>query len=352
MRLIDRYLARHVLGATLAVLLVIGGLDSLFALVDQLADLNERYRLMHAVQYIGLTVPQRLYEFLPMSALIGCLLGLGSLASSAELTVMRAAGVSVGRIIMGVMKPVLLLVILAMMLGEFVVPVSEQKAESFRSVQLSGNQALAVRGVWHRDGNEFIHINSVMKDGQVFGVTRYQFDENNRLLRASFAHEGRYMGDYWQLRGVNDTRFVEQHTQTTALESERWQVELTPQLLSAVVLDPLDLSIEGLWRYTEYLSRQGLRADSYELALWNKALMPLGILALVLVAVSFIFGPLRSVTVGQRLVAGIVVGIVFKLVQDILGPASTVFGFHPAIAVLLPIAVCAVAGGWLLKRAG
>jgi len=352
MRLLDRYLAQHVLGATLAVMLVIGGLDALFALVDQLGDLNERYQLIHAMQYIGLTVPQRLYEFLPMSALIGCLLGLGSLASSAELTVMRAAGVSVGRIIGGVMKPVLLLVVLAMALGEFVVPVSEQKAESFRSFQLSGNRALAVRGVWHRDGNEFIHINSVRKNGLIFGVTRYQFDDNNRLQRASFAREGQYMGGHWQLRGVNETRFTEQRTLAVALDTERWQVELTPQLLSAVAVEPLDLSIEGLWRYTEYLARQGLRADSYELALWNKALMPLGILVLVLVAVSFIFGPLRSVTVGQRLVAGIVVGIVFKLAQDILGPASTVFGFHPVIAVLLPIIVCAVAGGWLLKRAG
>jgi len=352
MRRLDLYLAKHVLGATFAVLLIIGGLDALFALVDQLDDLNERYRLTGAMQYIVMTIPKRLYEFLPMSALIGCLLGMGALASHSELTVMRAAGVSTARIIVGVMKPVLLLVVLAVALGEFVVPVSEQKAESFRSHLLSGNRALAVRGVWHRDGNEFIHINSVMDDGQIFGVTRYQFTDDNHLERASFAREGQYRDGHWLLADVKETRFEAQRTHTATLPSENWKVELTPQLLSAVVVEPLDLSIQGLWRYTDYLSRQGLQTGAYELALWSKALLPLSILVLVLVAVSFIFGPLRSVTVGQRLVAGIIVGVVFKLSQDILGPASTVFGFHPALAVLLPIVVCAGAGGWLLKRAG
>jgi len=350
---LDLYLAKHVLSATLAVLLVIAGLDTLFALVDQLPDLRHGYALVDAMQYVGLTVPHRLYEFIPMSALIGCLLGLGALASSSELTVMRAAGVSVSRIVMGVMKPVLLLVVMAVALGEWVVPEAEQKAESFRSLKLSGNRALAVHGVWHRDGNDFIHINAVIEGGTLHGVTRYQFDTNNRLIRASFAREGYYQeSGGWRLVDVQETRFEENRTASQLVKEEIWQVELTPSLLSVIVVEPVNLSMQGLWQYSDYLLRQGLKPDTYLLAFWNKALMPLSILALVLVAVSFIFGPLRSVTVGQRLIAGIIMGVVFKLAQDMLGPASTVFGFNPVIAVMVPIAVCAVAGGWLLKRAG
>ena len=352
MRKLDGYLARHVLGATMAVLLIIGGLDALFALVDQLPDLREQYDLISAMQYVGLTVPRRFYEFVPMSALIGCLVGLGALATHSELTIMRAAGVSTGRIIFGVMKPVVFLVMAAVALGEFVVPVTEQQAESFRAFKRSGDKALAVKGVWHRDGDEFIHINAVDRNGHIFGITRYEFDDRNRLLRASFANRGHYEGKYWQLSEVRETQFLGANTRSGVLPSETWHVELTPELLSAVVVEPLDLSIQGLWRYTDYLSRQGLRADNYEQALWNKMLLPISIMALVLVAVSFIFGPLRSVTVGQRLVAGVIVGMGFKLAQDILGPASSVYGFHPAISVMLPILICALTGGWLLRRAG
>ena len=74
--------------------------------------------------------------------------------------------------------------------------------------------------------------------------------------------------------------------------------------------------------------------------------------ALVLMAISFIFGPLRSVTLGQRIFTGVVVGFVFRIAQDLLGPASQVFGFSPLIAVVVPASICGLAGCWMLRKAG
>lgn len=73
--------------------------------------------------------------------------------------------------------------------------------------------------------------------------------------------------------------------------------------------------------------------------------------ALVLMAISFIFGPLRSVTLGQRVFTGVLVGFVFRIAQDLLGPSSQVFGFPPLLAVVIPAGICALAGVWLLRRA-
>jgi lipopolysaccharide export system permease protein len=55
---------------------------------------------------------------------------------------------------------------------------------------------------------------------------------------------------------------------------------------------------------------------------------------------------------GQRVFTGVLVGFVFRIAQDLLGPSSLVFGFPPLLAVVLPAAICAVAGVWLLRRAG
>jgi lipopolysaccharide export system permease protein len=134
--------------------------------------------------------------------------------------------------------------------------------------------------------------------------------------------------------------------------SERWDVELNPQLLGTVVLEPDALSVTGLWRYIQYLGEQGLNNGQYWLAFWTKVLQPLVTAALVLLAISFIFGPLRSVTLGQRVFTGVLVGFVFSIAQDLLGPSSLVFGFSPLLAVLIPAAICAVAGMGLLRRAG
>ncbi len=350
---LDRYIGIHVFLAILSVLGIIVGLALLFAFIDELGDVEGSYGLFDALQYVLLTSPRRLYEMLPMAALIGCLIGLGTLASSSELTIMRAAGVSLGRIVLAVMKPMLILLVAGILIGEYVAPWTEDIAQAKRSLaQGAGEAQSSKRGLWHRQENEFVHVNAVQPGGVLVGVTRYRFDDERRLLSASFARRASYQGDHWQLQTLTTTHFRGDHTEVVRAPEERWDVQLTPQLLGTVVMEPEALSITGLWRYIHYLGEQGLNNGRYWLAFWTKVLQPAVTVALVLLAISFIFGPLRSVTLGQRIFTGVVVGFVFRIIQDLLGPASQVFGFSPLLAVVLPAGVCALIGVWLLRRAG
>ncbi|UVJ44927.1 LPS export ABC transporter permease LptG [Pseudomonas sp. LS1212] len=350
---LDRYIGESVFLAILAVLGVILGLASLFAFIDEMGDVSDSYTLWDASSFVLLTAPRRLYDMLPMAGLIGCLIGLGNLASHSELTIMRAAGVSIGRIVWAVMKPMLVLMLVGILIGEYLAPVSENKAQAARSLAQGGGEAqTAKRGLWHRQGDEFVHINTVQPNGLLYGVTRYRFDGERHLLTSSFARKAQYDTDHWNLTDVTTTHFRGDSTEVIKAAAERWEVALTPQLLSTVVLAPESLSITGLWSYIHYLSDQGLNNERYWLAFWTKVLQPLVTAALVLMAISFIFGPLRSVTLGQRVFTGVLVGFVFRIVQDLLGPSSQVFGFSPLLAVVIPAGVCALAGVWLLRRAG
>ena len=355
MNRIDIYITRHVLGAIFIVMLVIVGLDLLFALVDQLPDLNEGYQFNDALYYVTMTAPRRIYEHIPLCSLIGCLLGLGTLATTSELTVMRAAGVSTLRIITAVMKPVMVIILLALALGEYVVPKTEQEAQSFRTIEEANGRRGASsleKGVWHREGNTFLYVSAISPNGELFGLTRYQFDEDWKLERSSYAKTGVYTGGAWALSNIVDTEFLGDSTRVVRQNSEQWASGMTPSLLTTLIMEPRNLSISGLHAYSGYLEEQGLSAADYQVAFWSKVLQPLAITGLVLVAVSFIFGPLRSVTVGQRLIAGVIVGLVFKLLQDLLGPASTVYGLPPLAGVLLPIMLSFLIGWRLLRRAG
>ena len=352
MRKLDRYIGASVFFAILAVLGIIVGLSLLFAFIDELGDLSDTYGTLDVLLYVLLTLPRRTYEMLPMAALIGCLIGLGSLASNSELTIMRAAGVSVGRIVWAVMKPMLVLMLVGVLIGEYLAPWSENQAQAQRSLAQGGGEAQSSKhGLWHRQGQEYVHINAVQPGGKLIGVTRYQFDDQRKLLSSSFARRAQFQGDYWQLEDVKTTLFHERNTELKTLASERWDVELNPQLLGTVVLEPEALSVSGLWRYIHYLGEQGLNNGTYWLAFWTKVLQPLVTAALVLMAISFIFGPLRSVTLGQRVFTGVLVGFVFRIAQDLLGPSSLVFGFSPLLAVAVPATICALAGVLLIRRA-
>lgn len=353
MRRLDRYIGSTVFLAIVAVLGIISGLALLFAFIDELNDVTDAYTVWGAASYVGLTAPQRIYEMLPMAALIGCLVGLGTLASNSELTVIRAAGVSIRRIVWAVMKPMLVLMIIGLLVGEYLAPWTSSVGQANRALAQSVGKAQSSKhGLWHRQGNEFIHVNAVQPGGKLVGVTRYMFDDEQRLLGSSFAQQALYQDGYWQLEDIVYTDLQERSSSIKQADSERWDVEISPQLLNTVIMEPDNLPITGLWQYAHYLNDQGLNANRYWLVFWVKILQPLVTAALVLMAISFVFGPLRSVTLGQRVFTGVVVGFVFRIAQDLLGPASLVFGFAPIVAVVLPALICAVFGFWLLRRAG
>ena len=163
---LDRYIGTSVFFAILSVLGVIVGLALLFAFIDELGDIEDSYGLLDAAWYVLLTAPRRIYEMLPMAALIGCLIGLGTLASNSELTIMRAAGVSVGRIVWSVMRPMLMLMVVGILIGEYLAPQTENQAQSFRAMAQGGGDAQSAKhGLWHRQGNEYVHINAVQPSG-------------------------------------------------------------------------------------------------------------------------------------------------------------------------------------------
>ncbi|WP_100640411.1 LPS export ABC transporter permease LptG [Marinobacter salexigens] len=353
MRKIDRYVMRNVGGAMLLVMLVVLSLDLIFAFVAELDDTRNNYQIMDALWYVALTLPRRVYDYLPLGAFMGCLIGLGAMASSSELTVIRAAGVSVRRVVWSAMKPALVIVVTGVLIGEYLAPPAERTAQSHKAVALgAGQNVAAAHGVWHREGNVFMHLNAVQPNGVLHGVSLFHFDDQRQLTAASFSERAIYQGGHWLLENSTTTRLEGDTTNREYEQRLLWETGLSPSVLSVLIVKPENLSMTGLYTYANYLGEQELNGSPYWLAFWKKALMPLGTGVMVLVAISFIFGPLRSVTMGFRVFTGLLVGLLFKYMQDLLGPMSLVYGFNPVLAVLVPIAISAAFGAILMRRAG
>ena len=351
MRKINRYVGKTVFLAVLMVLMVLLALDLVGTFIDEMGSLRGDYTLLEALIYVLLTVPGRIYQYLPYASLVGCLVGLGILANASELVVIRAAGVSVARISWMVIKPVLFFVALGVGLGEYVTPYTDQVADSRRSLAMGDQHNVQVQGrLWTREGNDFIYFGAVHPDGVIHGLTRYRFDDQRQLLQASYSSEARYQDGYWDETDIAITHLRNDSALAEHQEYRRWDTDLSPTLLNIVALEPHALSIRNLFFYSNYLRQQDLENGEYRLALWEKSLQPLATVSLVLIAISFIFGPLREVTMGQRIFTGVVFGIVFRLTQSLLGPSSLVFGFPPIIAVIIPIAACFGLGFYLLNR--
>lgn len=353
MRKLDSYIIASVASAMLLVLLVVLSLDVVFSFIAELEELKNEYQVTEAIMFVLTTLPRRIYDYLPLAAFIGALIGLGTLANNSELTVIRAVGVSTRRIVWSAMKPALAVVVVGLLLGEYIAPYTEKIAQSQRAVAQGTDSSLSARrGVWHREGDTFMHFNAVEPNGELHGVSLFEYAEDGGLERSRFAKRAIYQRGEWLLEDVSETIISQDQTAVVKSHHLEWRTELSPQVLGVIVIKPDNLSISGLYTYSKYLLGQELNATVYLMSFWKKVLRPLTTAALVLVAISFVFGPLRSVTMGFRIFTGIVVGLFFKYMQDLLGPMSLVFGFDPVIATLAPIMVSLMVGFYFLRRAG
>lgn len=349
------YVARTVLGASFAVLILLGGIWGLFELLNQLGDVGTgQYQVADALQFTGLSLLSNLYKLLPPAALLGALIGLGLLASHSELTVMRAAGVSTGQIAAMVLKTALLLALLGGIVGEGYAPAAKRAAQELRWRAINGEQGVAgsYHGVWARDGRDFVHLHHLSPNGQLLTLTRYRFDDSGRLTALTRAEKGQYLGGgQWRLQQLKTSLFRDEVVVSASLDEELWSTTLTPDKLGVIIVAPDELSIEGLQDYRNYLRDNGLASEPYDLAFWRKLLQPLATALMMFVGMSFIFGPLRSGSLGAKILVGIAAGFGFHLISAMFGPMSLVYGMPPLLAALLPLLAFGGLGLWLLRRA-
>jgi lipopolysaccharide export system permease protein len=356
MTTLDKYIRQTVLMAMLLVLLVLASLDLLFTFFDEIGSTDANYTGLEATAYVLHTFPRHLYELLPMVALIGALVGLGILASSNELVVMQASGVPVRRIVWAVMKPTLALMVLGIMLGEFIAPPLELRGEVNKAMARGQEVIMSRYGHWQREDRDFMHFNAIDPAGVLHGVMIYSFDENRVLQSNIFAEQAVYEADAgWRLLGVTETAFSLQDGELTSSNqhypTKRWQVTLSPEVLKVMIMDADKMAVSDLYQYARRFESQGQDASQYFLSFWKKLLQPLTTGVLVLVAISFIFGPLRDSPMGARVFAAICFGLLFLILQRLLNTVSLVYHLPPLPAVLFPIILSGLFGGWLLRRA-
>lgn len=359
-RIVDLYLARSVLVATLATWVVLLGFDLITAMVNELEDIGQGgYTLSHAVLYTAYTVPRRMYELFPTVALIGCVLGLGGLSARSELTAMRAVGMSRLRIGLGSLLALALLTGLMMVNAETVAPVGEQSAQGVVNSAKSGEVVVArVSGIWVREGRVFLNARDGTRrqtDGvdwtELRGVRLFEFDEDGRLLSMAEAGTAEHRPEGWLLRDVKRSRFGPRSVQNETLPEERWQSGLDGQALAAAASRPRYLSARELERNIEYMQRNGLDSKAFENAYWARWFYPLNVAVLCLAALPFAFGSLRSGGFGKRLFIAIVIGVAFLLAQRLVVSLSDVYRFDARLAYLLPpVALLALCWGVFARR--
>jgi len=353
MNIAARYVGVQVFNSILVVLVILLSVDVVAELIDQMGRLRHQYGVPQVIEYILWTIPSRTVENLPLASLIGVLVGLGGLANTSELTVFRATGHSITRLASYALIPAIVIILVGMQIGEHLSPWMDQRAEAKRHMQRSAVGKNNVNtGAWLKLQGEFVHVDAVVSVTELAGVTRFIFDDNYRLVETQFAESAIFENDSWKLIDMHGSQLTEERAIRTNEPFYSWPADVSARLMRLSSVSSGELSVSELYDYAHFLDEQGQESGRHWLAFWRKLLQPLTTIGLVIVAISFVFGSLRQVSMGYRVFVGVIVGIVVQTLQNLLAPASLVYGFSPLIAVLSPTILCLLFGYMLIRRAG
>lgn len=354
MKILDRYLAGAVMGGTLVTLAVLLPLMGFFLLADEMDQVGDNgYRFADAVLFVLLTMPRYAYQIFPIATLIGALIGLGSLAGRSELVAMRAAGVSIGRIIFAAMQGGALMAIAAVIVGEGVAPIAEQEALQLRSQAESGQVTLKTRyGFWARDGRSYINIHEILSGTHLRGIHIYEIDDRQRLRLATRAGDARYLDGRWVLEDISRSLIGEDRVEVSHLDRAGWSSLLDPALLQIVIVEPHVLPVWDLLRYVRYMTANAQDARTYEVAFWAKVIHPFLILSMIFVSIPIVLASARTVGLGSRMFLGVMVGMAFYLISRTFAYVALLYGLSPLLAALIPPLLFIAGALWVLRRAG
>jgi lipopolysaccharide export system permease protein len=361
MSILDRHISSSFLGGCVPVLLLLLPLFSFLALAEELEDVGDgSYELVDALLVVAYRLPALTVNLLPVTVLLGGLLGLGALANNLELTSMRAAAMSTLRIAAPILKLSLALIAVVVLLQNLVIPGAEYNAAQLRAKTLIEEERIGLdeesavsdnQEFWTRNAGQFIRFDHVLPDRSLAGVEIYQFDQQGVLERLLQSPKAELLQDNtWLLHQVHETKLDREHSQTQLKASLLWDGLLSEAQARTLITPASSLAPTDLWRLIQRLEENDLNSESQRVIFWTQMSIPVGILGMALMTLPFLLGSVRSVSVGQRIAMGGLIGITYYLVQQISGHLAGIMHWNVVLTVMAPGLLILGIAVVLLKR--
>ncbi|MDR1709579.1 MAG: LPS export ABC transporter permease LptG, partial [Candidatus Accumulibacter sp.] len=321
MKIHRRYITREV---TAGILLVLAAFLALFSFFDMITEVKNvgnsaTYQLYHAVLFVLLRIPGRIYELMPVAVLIGTLYALSTLARHSEITVLRASGMSTRNLLSCLLVVAAVFAALTLLVGEAVAPPAERMAQQLR---LQGRGKTVAQdlhsGLWVRDEHSFINVRTVLPDTRLQGIRIFDFGSDARLRTVTEAEVGYYVPPAsWKLTGVTRTYVEDEKARLVKMPDTEWRSALNPDILSVLMVSPEKMSLMHLTAYTRHLAENKQKTQRYDIAKWKKVIYPLAALVMVALALPFGYTHNRVSGVSLKIFCGVMIGVFFHMLNGL-----------------------------------
>jgi len=319
LNIVKRYLIKE---TSYSILLIMGALLAMFAFFDLLQELESvgkgSYGVSKIIIFVFLSVPGHIYQTVPLAVLIGTIYSLGQFSRNSELIILRVSGLSIIDIGLCLLRIGLVCAVITFIVGEMITPITEKTAQRLRIKAIDSVIAQDFRsGLWVKDGKNFVNVEQVLPDSQLVNIHIYEFNDSFEMKTISQAKTGIFNGDTWDLTGLTQTNLSKTSVQSSHLAKSQWKSLIRPELMNILLVVPEKMSAWNLYSYISHLSKNKQKTSRYEIALWAKLVYPTASLVMIMLALPFGFLQQRSGNVANKLVAGVLLGIVYHVLNKV-----------------------------------
>lgn len=358
LKIFERYVLTALLVAMGYVFVALFALFWFFEFLGQLSDVSNdgTYTILQALLVAFFRVPALAYQAVPIAVLIGALIALSQLARNSELNVFRVSGVSTPGLLWVLFKAAGLVALLTFVWGEAVSPYFDRLAQAARPQNQRQTAGLKLpSGYWVKDARVFVNIREVKPDARLVDLQLYEFSSDGRLAAVRHAEEAYFVRpDLWRLRGMTETRYpAGGGAQIRKAAEEDWASSLSPDILGVLNVVPERMSALTLVSYIAHLSNNRQTSMRYQVALWKRVVYPMTCFVMVALALPFGYFQGRSSGVGFKLFAGVMLGILFYVLDGLSSSLGQINHWSPFITSLGPpvgFMLLAVTMIWWVER--
>ena len=356
MNILNRYFWQE---TCISILLIMLGLLAMFSFFDLIQELDSlgrgSYGISKMLAFVLLSIPGHVYDVVPVAVLVGMMYSLGTLARNSELIIMRVSGLSLFNISTTLLKVGLLFTIITFFVGELITPISEKMAHRMR---VKATDSVLVQdfrsGLWVKDGNSFVNVETVLPDASLLNIHIYEFDDSFKLRSISNAKQGDYTDEHWRLSDVTQSKFntyqqIEQNNvQTQFLNIANWKSLIRPDLLNVLLVAPEKMSAWNLYAFINHLETNKQKATRYWVALWAKMTYPLACMVMVILALPFAFLQQRASGTSTKIFIGVMLGVVYQIMNRVFIHLGVLNDWPPMMSAITPTILFLIAGLSLL----
>ena len=356
MNILNRYFWQE---TCISILLIMLGLLAMFSFFDLIQELDSlgrgSYGISKMLAFVLLSIPGHVYDVVPVAVLVGMMYSLGTLARNSELIIMRVSGLSLFNISTTLLKVGLLFTIITFFVGELITPISEKMAHRMR---VKATDSVLVQdfrsGLWVKDGNSFVNVETVLPDASLLNIHIYEFDDSFKLRSISNAKQGDYTDEHWRLSDVTQSKFntyqqIEQNNvQTQFFNMANWKSLIRPDLLNVLLVAPEKMSAWNLYAFINHLETNKQKATRYWVALWAKMTYPLACMVMVILALPFAFLQQRASGTSTKIFIGVMLGVVYQIMNRVFIHLGVLNDWPPMMSAITPTILFLIAGLSLL----